>query len=225
MNLTLTRTLAPYRLRTETAGTAVRPLLTGDLIAKVLIVTLFSSLAVRLARDAAATGHVTGLLLLVSEALVAVLTLIRRPASSVDKSTLARVLTVVSVFGPPLVQPASSVAVAPDVLTVLISGVGLTFVVVGKLSLGRSFGLAPANRGVVSAGLYRFIRHPIYMGYLLTHVGFVVANPLDWNIAILVVADVALLFRALREERTLAADPAYRDYMDRVRWRLVPGVF
>ena len=38
----------------------------------------------------------------------------------------------------------------------------------GKLSLGRSFGLMPANRGVVSTGMYRLVRHPIYLGYLVT---------------------------------------------------------
>jgi protein-S-isoprenylcysteine O-methyltransferase Ste14 len=97
--------------------------------------------------------------------------------------------------------------------------------VLGKLSLGRSFGLIPANRGIVSTGLYRIVRHPIYLGYLLTHVGFVAANPADWNLFILAAADIALMMRAVREERTLAQDPAYRDYMQRVRWRIVPGVF
>jgi protein-S-isoprenylcysteine O-methyltransferase Ste14 len=103
--------------------------------------------------------------------------------------------------------------------------VGLTVVVIGKLSLGRSFGLAPANRGVVSTGLYRLVRHPIYLGYLITHIGFVLANGIDWNLSILAIADAALLMRAVREERTLGADPAYRDYMQRVRWRVLPGVF
>jgi len=112
-----------------------------------------------------------------------------------------------------------------DALTMIISGVGLTFVVMGKLTLGRSFGLAPANRGVVSTGLYRAVRHPIYMGYLITHVGFVVANPTSWNLLVLALADVGLLIRAVYEERTLAADSAYRDYMQRVRWRIVPKVF
>ena len=44
-------------------------------------------------------------------------------------------------------------------------------VVVGKISLGRSFGLIPANRGIVSTGLYRLARDSIYLGYLITHVG------------------------------------------------------
>jgi protein-S-isoprenylcysteine O-methyltransferase Ste14 len=97
--------------------------------------------------------------------------------------------------------------------------------VFGKLSLGRSFGLAPANRGVVSSGVYRFVRHPIYLGYLITHVGFVLANPTPANICVLAAADLALMLRARCEEQTLAADDVYRNYMLRVRWRVVPGVF
>ena len=77
------------------------------------------------------------------------------------------------------------------------------------MSLGRSFGLMPANRGVVSTGLYRIVRHPIYIGYLITHVGFVLANPAIWNLLLLVAADIALLLRAVCEERTLARDAAY----------------
>jgi protein-S-isoprenylcysteine O-methyltransferase Ste14 len=91
--------------------------------------------------------------------------------------------------------------------------------------LGRSFGLTPANRGVVSTGVYRFMRHPIYMGYLLTHVGFAIANPIGWNFFILIAADVTLMLRAIREEQTLALDPAYFGYMQRVRWRIAPGLF
>jgi protein-S-isoprenylcysteine O-methyltransferase Ste14 len=97
--------------------------------------------------------------------------------------------------------------------------------VLGKLSLGRSFGLTPANRGIVSSGIYRVVRHPIYLGYLITHLGFVAANPTHWNLAVLALADVALMLRAICEEQTLAQDPEYRAYVDRVRWRVVPGIF
>jgi protein-S-isoprenylcysteine O-methyltransferase Ste14 len=197
----------------------------GDLAAKILIVTLFSSMAIRLAKDSAQTGHVTGMLLVASEALVVVLTMLRRPAGMVDRTLKARLLTAFSTFGPPLVRPMSGAAIASEPLTIAIAAFGLMIVVVGKLSLGRSFGLAPANRGVVSSGLYRFIRHPIYLGYLITHVGFVAANPADWNLVVLAAADLALMFRAVREEQTLAVDGAYRDYMQRVRWRIIPGIF
>ena len=95
----------------------------------------------------------------------------------------------------------------------------------GKITLGRSFALLPANRGVVSTGLYRLVRHPIYMGYLVTHVAFVAANPSGWNITLLLVSDLALMARAVCEEATLARDDEYRNYQSRVRWRVVPGVF
>jgi protein-S-isoprenylcysteine O-methyltransferase Ste14 len=110
-------------------------------------------------------------------------------------------------------------------LTVGLAALGLIIVVCGKLSLGRSFGLAPANRGVVSTGMYRFLRHPIYLGYVITHIAFVAANPAGWNLLVLATVDVALMFRAVCEEQTLALDSAYRAYMQRVHWRVVPGVF
>ena len=97
--------------------------------------------------------------------------------------------------------------------------------IVGKLALGRSFGIAPANRGVVMRGPYVLVRHPIYAGYLLTHVAFLVAHPTPWNVAVILVADGALVVRALIEERVLSADEEYQSYCRRVGWHLVPGVF
>ena len=167
----------------------------------------------------------TGLLLLASETLVVVLTVLRRTTSAVDRSYRARVLTAFSMMGPVLVQPSAVGALAPEAATVLLSAAGLSVVIAGKLSLGRSFGLMPANRGVVSSGLYRLVRHPIYLGYLITHSGFVAANPTVWNIAMLVGADIALMWRAVCEEETLRKDDAYRAYQTTVRWRVLPGVF
>jgi protein-S-isoprenylcysteine O-methyltransferase Ste14 len=190
-----------------------------------VIIVLFTIMAVRLGSDFMQSGRVTGLLLLASEALVVVLTLFRRPAGTVDRSTRARVLTVGSLLGPVLVTPASIPALLPEFTTVAVSACGLLIVIVGKLSLGRSFALMPANRGVVSTGLYRVVRHPIYMGYLVTHAAFCAANPTLGNFVILVAADIVLLVRAVCEEQTLARDAAYRDYQQAVRWRVLPGVF
>lgn len=197
----------------------------AELLAKIIIVTLFASMAIRLANDWLMTGHLTGMLLLASESLVVALTLVRRSAGVVDRSWTARLLTGFSTFGPNLVTAGAAGALASEFLTLGISGTGLFVVVLGKLSLGRSFGLIPANRGIVSTGLYKLVRHPIYLGYLITHTGFVIANPDGWNLFVLAAADIALMLRAVREERTLMEDEAYRAYAGRVRWRIVPGVF
>jgi protein-S-isoprenylcysteine O-methyltransferase Ste14 len=197
----------------------------ADLGARVVVVGLFTLMAVRISNDFVATGRMTGLLLLASELLVVVLTVLRRSTAVVDRSYRARVLTACSMLGPVLVRPGQIAALAPEVMTVLLSATGLMVVIGGKLSLGRSFGLMPANRGVVSSGLYRIVRHPIYMGYLITHVGFLAANPTTWNIVMLVGADLTLLWRAVCEEQTLQQDEAYRAYQQVVRWRVLPGVF
>ena len=115
--------------------------------------------------------------------------------------------------------------VFPDPLTALISCAGLLVVIAGKIVLGRSFGIAPANRGVVISGPYTLVRHPIYAGYLLSHVAFACAYPTAWNLSILAATDVALVLRALCEERVLRNDRTYQLYCNRVAWHLVPGVF
>jgi hypothetical protein len=51
------------------------------------------------------------------------------------------------------------------------------------------------------------------------------AHPSPWNLAVLTIADLALVVRALLEERVLGGDERYRTYCARVAWHLVPGVF
>ena len=206
--------MKPVRLRIAT-----------DLAARALVCVLFTLLSVNLFREWARTGHVTGLLLLASELSVVVLTLVRRRTCIVDRSTLAAVVTAISLVGPPLLRASGEPGLVPDAATAAISGLGLIVVLIGKIALGRSFGLVPANRGVVVAGPYAFVRHPIYAGYLITHVAFLLAHPNALNIAIIAITDTALVLRALVEERVLRADAMYRSYCRRVSWHLVPGLF
>jgi len=156
---------------------------------------------------------------------VIVLTVIRRPAHIVDRSVRAAMVTAISVVGPPLLLPSDAGGLVPDVATAAASALGLAFVVLGKLTLGRSFGLVPANRGVVIRGPYALVRHPIYSGYLITHLAFLVAHPSWWNAVVIGIADTALILRALIEERVLNGDAEYQAYCRRVEWHLVPGVF
>lgn len=197
----------------------------ADYVARAIIAGLFLGLAYRIGLSALETHRLSGFLLLTSELLVVVLTLVRRPATLVDRSLAVRFVTAVSIIGPFLLQPAAEAALFSEPLAMTISGVGLATVVAGKLSLGRSFGLLPANRGVVCSGAYRVIRHPIYLGYLLTHVAFLMANASLWNILSLGIADVALLLRARIEERTLATDDRYRQYVRLVPWRMIPKLY
>jgi protein-S-isoprenylcysteine O-methyltransferase Ste14 len=196
---------------------------TREFASRVFISSLFVLLAINLGSEFLRTGHLTGLLLLVSETLVIVMTAVRRPAIIIDRTWQARVVAGASIVGVPLIRPIGD-ALIPDMYTALASAVGLGVIIVGKLTLGRSFGLMPAHRGLVCTGLYGWVRHPIYAGYLVTHAAFLIAHPAWWNVVLLVISDVSLVMRSVYEERTLARDPEYVGYMERVRWRVLPGV-
>ena len=197
----------------------------SDLLARAMVIALLTLLSINLLQDFLRTGHLTGLMLLASEALVILLMVVRRRARLVDHSAIAAATTMMSVAGPPLLRVSDAPGLAPDMVTAWLSAGGLALVIAGKLTLGRSFGIIPANRGVVARGPYNLVRHPIYAGYLVTHAAFVMAHPRAWNVAVVLIADAALIVRALIEERVLAADGEYQAYCRRVEWHLVPGVF
>ncbi len=101
---------------------------------------------------------------------------------------------------------------------------GIVWQIASKLSLGRSFGLLPANRGVVTRGTYRVVRHPIYLGYLIGHTGFLLASFSWYNLLLFMAMYFFQGLRVWEEERLLKDDPTYREYMLRTRYRLVPGI-
>jgi len=69
------------------------------------------------------------------------------------------------------------------------------------------------------------VRHPIYLGYLVGHLGFLLSNFSLQNVLVLGALYVAQTVRMLREEAVLGSSAEYRDYIRRVRWRIVPFVF
>jgi len=214
------------------APTSVRPIslepaavrTVREVFARLIVGALFVMLTRNLIADFMLTHHVTGLLLIASEGLVVVLTFARRSATFINRSVAASATTFVSMIGPPLLR-ASGVSLVPDVVSALALAAGLCLVIAGKLTLGRSFGLVPANRGIVASGPYLLVRHPIYTGYLVTHLAFLAAHPSIANTVIVVSADAALSVRALIEENTLASDERYQAYCRRVAWHFVPGLF
>ena len=73
--------------------------------------------------------------------------------------------------------------------------------------------------------MYRFIRHPLYASYLLSFTGYVLANSSFSNLMVYTITMILLFFRLHREEKHLSLDQKYRDYMKRVRYRVIPLVF
>jgi protein-S-isoprenylcysteine O-methyltransferase Ste14 len=100
--------------------------------------------------------------------------------------------------------------------------VGMLSVIAALLSLRRSFGIVPANRGIRTQGLYNVVRHPLYASELLTFGGFVIVSPSLWNVSVWLCDFALQIARAYAEERLLSEDPSYLQYRSRVKYRLIP---
>lgn len=82
------------------------------------------------------------------------------------------------------------------------------------------------DQTVISTGPYAVVRHPMYAAGLLLFIGTPLALGSYWGLLAFVVASPALLWRLFDEERLLTASlPGYPEYLARVRWRLIPGIF
>lgn len=170
-------------------------------------------------------AHPYALLLAISECLPVLLIMIRR-SGSVTREVYPFLLAFIGSAAPLLIRPMQNHAdFVPITIIAGIMTAGVFINVSAKVALWRSFGLAPANRGVRVGGPYRFIRHPMYLGYFVTQAGFLIANPSIANLAIYPLAWTAQLLRIREEEKFLLKDEAYRDLAQRVRFRLIPGVY
>ncbi len=137
--------------------------------------------------------------------------------------TALMVSIVVSWFFPPWITG----DVARIVAIVLLAAGGV-LIVTTRLAMGRSFTVLPKPRAggeLVTAGPFRLVRHPTYLGFLLCLAGGSLLH--SWT-GLALTSALAVLWagKARVEERYLAVQfPEYAEYANRVRYRLVPFVY
>jgi len=160
--------------------------------------------------------------LFVFNLLAALLCAIRRPATASGPGAVGAWLTMLL----PLVSlqpPAPGTIADPPVLAV--QAVGLAGMLLALLALGRSFGIAPARRELVTRGAYRVVRHPLYASEIVAIGGYVAGAASAWNVTALAVFIVGQISRVCLEEKLLSGDLEYQAYCGQVVWRLMPGVW
>lgn len=167
-------------------------------------------------------GNYAFLAFALSETLQAFFFIIRQSPQTVSLDPFDWLIAGGGLLAPLFLRPGGG-TVFPfgDVLVVI----AVVFQILGLLSLNRSFALVAARRTVKTAGLYHFVRHPMYASYIFLYGGYLMFNASLVNASLVVFTLTLLFLRLVQEEKHLAQDPAYREYVARTPWRLIPFVY
>ena len=80
---------------------------------------------------------------------------------------------------------------------------------------------------IVTIGAYSKIRHPLYLSLIFMNLGIGLISGIVWTFLLTIVAGVLSVCTALKEEKFLLKKfpKDYTKYMERVKWRMIPGLF
>jgi protein-S-isoprenylcysteine O-methyltransferase Ste14 len=187
-----------------------------------LLALIFSLAVIYLAKQYVISGQLSIIFNIIFYSLSVVCALFRKPATKVDLSFFSWLFTFAGIALPMLLFPDGA---NESLIGYIVQISGIAISIIGLVSLNRSFGLVAAHRGIVSKGLYRFVRHPLYFSYEISIVGFIINNFNFWNIFLFCVHICCQLQRIKYEEDLLSEDGEYRQYATKTKWRLIPFLY
>lgn len=171
------------------------------------------------------THRFIGVALLAQQLWVVIAYLVRRPARAVSARPLDWALAFGGTFGGVLLRPSGAHYHWGVTVGLWVQIAGLAMCVASFLALGRSFGFAAADRGLVTRGPYAIVRHPVYASYLFVLSGYVLQSISPWNALVMLLVTSCNVGRAVVEDHLLATSERYEAYRSQVRWSLLPGVW
>ena len=171
------------------------------------------------------THRLLGATLLAEQTWVVVAYLVRRPSRIVTRRMGDWLLAFGGTFGAALLRPVGAHPRWGVDVGLGMQLLGLAICILAFLALGRSFGFAAADRGLVRRGPYAVVRHPIYASYLLLQCGYLLQSISARNVLVLLFVTSCNAGRGAVEDRLLATNEQYDAYRARVRFRLLPGIW
>jgi protein-S-isoprenylcysteine O-methyltransferase Ste14 len=118
----------------------------------------------------------------------------------------------------------TAICLAGDVLVAV--GAGVAMLVVIQNSYAAATVRVEADQKLISSGLYGLVRHPMYTGNVIVMVGMPLALGSYWGLVFVVPGLIVLALRIHDEEKLLQEElDGYREYTQKVRYRLVPCIW
>lgn len=170
------------------------------------------------------TGQFQMLLLATQEALLIGMIITRRRSTDTSRSWQDTLIALIGTAAPLLQRAGGWTLPALGQVGFGVQMVGLVLSIIAISSLGRSFGIRAANRGVKTNGLYQLVRHPLYGSYLFSYLGFFLGNISLLNLVIILFSFGCQYLRSKAEEHVLLRDPSYQSYARQVRYRFIPFI-
>ena len=124
-------------------------------------------------------------------------------------------------FSPQMTTNNAAVMASADSLIVAAILLGIAT----ALTLGRSYDFLPALRGVKTGGVYRIVRHPMYLSSIAIKLGYTLRHGSIYNVLLLVCVVILYDRRARYEEQVMSRSNAYADYLKKVRYRFLPRLY
>ena len=205
------------------SATLGAPRLLFEAVGNVLLSFFFLQFLIIHCRNFLVDFRLTTLLLVAKVAADVIFYLIRRAPREISTSPYDWAVALLGTYMIAFFRPEAGGT--DGLLALCLLALGLALQVIAMLSLNTSIGITAANRGIKTGGLYRYVRHPLYLSYIIAYGGYLLGHFTPLNAMVYSAAVLLWVMRLITEERLLRRDAAYAEYAARVRWRMIPYVF
>lgn len=112
-----------------------------------------------------------------------------------------------------------------EIETTVLFILGASMTIFSFLSLGKSFSIFPDIREIKSTGLYKWVRHPSYLGEFIMIVSCLLSEINYFSVVVFILFVPSIMWRIYEEEKLLLTESTYLEYQNSVKWRLIPLIW
>lgn len=118
-----------------------------------------------------------------------------------------------------------SIRLAITGIVIMMAGVFTRGFAIKKLGRVYSHRIREVGDNIVTAGPYKIIRHPAYLGTLIAHTGITIVFLNKFSMAALSLWYIAVFMRVIVEDNWLLKEPKYQIFAEKVRWKFIPYIW
>jgi protein-S-isoprenylcysteine O-methyltransferase Ste14 len=207
----------------ESQAVVIKPLVVATGIFNVVVPLLFAIFAWQHVAAFVHTLRISNVIILAQAVLVLQFYVRKSTAPFVRTSAYAWLIALGGAVAPLMFRPTVDESDVSVAIAIQVIGAAMQIHLITTLNLG--FGAAMARRGVRGDGLYRHVRHPLYLTFIISYYGYVLNHSSFYNVCVLALLIFVQVLRLNEEERLLRDDLEFQEYVERTPWRIIPKVF